>query len=96
MSNIYNIYLAHEMYYESSIFGTHVYCILHILNILFRFENNLSTLVDLSLLSKDIVLKLDLCDKKVTNKLKIRILSETTIPYLIRHASLILIVGLHL
>ena len=42
-------------------------------------------------------LKLDLCDKKQpTNKLKIRILSETSIPYLIRHASFILIVGLHL
>ena len=39
-------------------------------------------------------LKLDLCDKKQpTNKLKIRILSETSIPYLIRHASFILIVG---
>ena len=34
--------------------------------------------------------------KQPTNKLKIRILSETSIPYLIRHASYILIVGLHL
>ena len=34
--------------------------------------------------------------KQPTNKLKIRILSETSIPYLIRHASFILIVGLHL
>ena len=43
------------------------------------------------------VLKLDLCDKKQpTNKLKIRILSETSIPYLNRHATFILIVGLHL
>ena len=41
-------------------------------------------------------LKLDLCDKTPTNKLKIRILSETSIPYLIRHASFILIVSLHL
>ena len=42
-------------------------------------------------------LKLDLCDKKQpTNKLKIRILSETSIPYLICHASFILIVSLHL
>ena len=42
-------------------------------------------------------LKLDLCDKKQpTNNLKLRILSETSIPYLIRHASFILIVGLHL
>ena len=42
-------------------------------------------------------LKLDLCDKNnPKNKLKIRILSETSIPYLIRHASFILIVGLHL
>ena len=42
-------------------------------------------------------LKLDLGDKKQpTNKLKIRILSETSIPYLIRHASFILIVSLHL
>ena len=43
------------------------------------------------------LLKLDLCDKKQpTIKLKIRILSETSISYLIRHASFILIVGLHL
>ena len=42
-------------------------------------------------------LKLDLCDKNnLQNKLKIRILSETSIPYLIRHASFILIVSLHL
>ena len=42
-------------------------------------------------------LKLDLYDKKQpTNKLKVRILSETSIPYLIRHASFILIVSLHL
>ena len=42
-------------------------------------------------------LKLDLYDKKQpTNKLKIRILSETSILYLIRHALFILIVGLHL
>ena len=34
--------------------------------------------------------------KQLTNKLKIRILSETSIPYLIRHASFILIGGLHL
>ena len=34
--------------------------------------------------------------KQPTNKLKIKILSETSIPYLIRHASFILIVGLHL
>ena len=31
-----------------------------------------------------------------TNTLKIRILSETSIPYLIRHASFILIVSLHM
>ena len=43
------------------------------------------------------LLKLDLYDKKQpTNKLKIRILSETSILYLIRHASVILTVGLHL
>ena len=42
-------------------------------------------------------LKLDLYDKnKPTNKLKIKILSKTSIPYLIRRASFILIVGLHL
>ena len=34
--------------------------------------------------------------KQPTNKLKIRILSETSLPYLICHASFILIVGLHL
>ena len=34
--------------------------------------------------------------KQPTNKLKIRMLSETSIPYLIRHALFILIVGLHL
>ena len=34
--------------------------------------------------------------KQPTNKLKIRILSETSIPYLIRHASFILIVRLHM
>ena len=44
-----------------------------------------------------LLLKLDLCDKNnPTNELKIRILSETSIPYLIRHASFILIVSLHL
>ena len=43
-------------------------------------------------------LKLDLNDKnnKPTNKLKIRILSQTSILYLIPHASVILIIGLHL
>ena len=42
-------------------------------------------------------LKLDLYDKKQpTNKLKIKILSETSILYLIRHAPVILTVGLHL
>ena len=41
-------------------------------------------------------LKLDLYEKTTLNKLKIRILSETSILYLIRHASFILIVGLHL
>ena len=43
-------------------------------------------------------LKLDLCDKNnlQINYLKIRILSETSIPYLIRHASFIRIVSLHL
>ena len=42
-------------------------------------------------------LKLDLCDKNnLQIKLKIRILSETRIPYLICHASFILIVSLHL
>ena len=42
-------------------------------------------------------LKLGLTIKKQpTNKLKMRILSETSIPYLIRHASFFLIVGLHL
>ena len=42
-------------------------------------------------------LKLNLYDKKQsTNKQKIRILSQTSIPFLIRHASVILIVGLHL
>ena len=41
-------------------------------------------------------LKLDLYDKKTTNKLKVRILSETSKLYLIRHSSVILIVGLHL
>ena len=41
------------------------------------------------------VLKLDLCDKEQpTIKLQIRFLSQTSIPYLIRHASVILIVGL--
>ena len=34
--------------------------------------------------------------KRFTNKLKIRILSQTDIFYLIRHASVILIVGLHM
>ena len=34
--------------------------------------------------------------KQLTNTLKIRILSETSILYLIRYASVILIVGLHL
>ena len=34
--------------------------------------------------------------KKITNKLKIRILSQTSILYLIRLRSVILIVGLHL
>ena len=34
--------------------------------------------------------------KQLTNTLKIRILSETSILYLIRYASIILIVGLHL
>ena len=34
--------------------------------------------------------------KQPTNKLKIRILSQTSILYLIRHASVILIVGLHI
>ena len=34
--------------------------------------------------------------KQPTNKLKKRILSETSIPYLIRHALFILIVGLHM
>ena len=42
-------------------------------------------------------LKLGLYDKKKpTNILKIRIFSETSIPYLIRHASVILGAGLHL
>ena len=43
-------------------------------------------------------LKLDLYDKKKqpTNKLKIKILYETSILYLIRHALVILTVGLHL
>ena len=45
----------------------------------------------------DMALKLDPYDKKQpTNTLKIRILSETSILYLIRHASVILIVGLQL
>ena len=45
-----------------------------------------------------VYLKLDLNDKKQpTNKLKIGwILSEISIPYLIRHASVIPTVGLHL
>ena len=43
--------------------------------------------------SRSIALKLDRSD---TNKLKIRILSQTSILYLIRHASVILILGLHL
>ena len=44
-----------------------------------------------------VLLKLDRYDKKQpTNKLKIRILSETSILCLTRHASFILIVGLHL
>ena len=44
-----------------------------------------------------IALKLDLYDKKKpTTKLKIRILSQTSILYLIRHDSVILIVGLHM
>ena len=34
--------------------------------------------------------------KQPTNKLKIKILSQTSILYLIRNASFILIVGLHL
>ena len=34
--------------------------------------------------------------KQITNTLKIRLLSETSILYLIRYASTILIVGLHL
>ena len=34
--------------------------------------------------------------KTLTNKLKIRILSQTSILYLIRHASVIFIVGLQL
>ena len=37
-----------------------------------------------------------LWSKQPTNKLEIRILSETSILYLIRHASFILIVGLNL
>ena len=42
-------------------------------------------------------LKLDLYDKNnLQNYLKIRILSETSILYLIRLASFILIVGLHM
>ena len=42
-------------------------------------------------------LKLDLYDKNnLNNKLKIGILSETSIPHLIRHASFILTAGLHL
>ena len=42
-------------------------------------------------------LKLDLYDKKqLANTLKIRILPKTSILYLIRYASIILIVGLHL
>ena len=47
--------------------------------------------------SISICLKLNLYDKKQpTNKLKIRILSQTSIPYLIGHASVILIVGLQM
>ena len=40
-----------------------------------------------------ITLKLGLYEEQPTNKLKIKILSETSILYLIRHASFILIVG---
>ena len=42
------------------------------------------------------MLKLDLDDKQPTSKLKIRILSQASILYLICHASVIRIVGLHL
>ena len=51
-----------------------------------------------SLYLNNLQLKLDLCDKYIqpTNKLKIRILSETSIPHLIRHASFILIASLYL
>ena len=43
------------------------------------------------------VLKLDLYElKQLTHNLKIRILSETSILYLIRYASVIQIVGIYL
>ena len=51
--------------------------------------------IDLILMIKPI-LKWTLTMKQPTNKLNIRILSETNLFYLIRHASVNLIVGLHL
>ena len=61
-----------------------------------KYKSSMSSVYTLAM-NLNYFLKLDLYDKKQpTNKLKIRILSETSIPYLIRHASFILIVSLHL
>ena len=56
-----------------------------------------STNIGINIKYVDLRFKLDLYDKKQpTNILKIRILSETSILYLIRHASVIQFADLHL